>query len=73
MRSDGLRAANWQVVTEYMDVLRPLKERTKRLKGRGQGDKKDDDKANKPLGRFSSIAKVIPVFEHLLGVLESRL
>jgi hypothetical protein len=35
MRSDGLRAADWQVVTEYIDVLKPLKECTKRLKGRG--------------------------------------
>jgi hypothetical protein len=56
-----------------MDVLGPLKECTKRLEGHGQRDKKDDDKANKPPGRFGSIAEVIPVFEHLLEVLESRL
>jgi hypothetical protein len=61
MRLDSLSAANWQVVTEYMDVLRPLKECTKRLKGRGKQ------------GNFSAILEVIPVFDHLLSVLESRL
>lgn len=61
MRSDGLTAGDWQVVTEYMDVLRPLKECTKRVKGRGGQ------------GNFGSIAEIIPVFEYLLGVLESRL
>jgi hypothetical protein len=61
MRSDGLSAADWQVVTEYMDVLGPLKECTKRLKGRsGQG-------------KYGSIAEIILVFEYLLSVLESRL
>jgi hypothetical protein len=61
MRSDGLSAADWQVVTEYMDVLGPLKESTKRLKGRsGQG-------------KYGSIAEIILVFEYLLSVLESRL
>jgi hypothetical protein len=61
MRSDGLSAADWQVVTEYMDVLRPLKECTKRLEGRGKQ------------GNFGAISEVIPVFDHLLSVLESRL
>jgi hypothetical protein len=61
MRSDGLSAADWQVVTEYMDVLGPLKECTKRLEGRsGQG-------------KYGSIAEIIPVFKYLLSVLESRL
>ena len=73
MRSDGLSAADWQVVNEYMDVLRPLKECTKRLEGRGQGNDKDDKKASKAPGRFGSIAEIIPVFDYLLGVLESRL
>jgi hypothetical protein len=31
MRSNGLTADDWQVVTEYIDVLGPLKECTKRL------------------------------------------
>jgi hypothetical protein len=66
MRSDGLRAADWQVVSEYIDVLGPLKECTKRLEGRGHGD-------GKAMGRFGSIAEIIPVFEHLLGELESQL
>jgi hypothetical protein len=73
MRSDGLSAANWQVVIEYIDVLRPLKECTKRLEGRGQGSDKDDKMPSKAPGRFGSIAEIIPVFDYLLGVLESRL
>jgi hypothetical protein len=39
MRLDGLSAADWQVVTEYMDVLGPLKECTKRLEGRSRQGK----------------------------------
>jgi hypothetical protein len=35
MRSNGLTANNWQVVTKYIDVLGPLKECTKRLEGKG--------------------------------------
>jgi hypothetical protein len=61
MRLDGLGAADWQVVTEYMDILKPLKECTKRLEGRGKQ------------GNFGAISEVIPVFDHLLSVLESRL
>jgi hypothetical protein len=61
------------VVNEYIDVLRPLKECTKRLERRGQGSDKDDKMASKAPGRFGSIAKIIPVFDYLLGVLESRL
>jgi hypothetical protein len=72
MRSDGLGAADWAVVTEYMDVLRPLKECTKRLEGRG-GRLKPGEKEPKSIGRFGSIAEIILVFEHLLTVLESRL
>jgi hypothetical protein len=61
MRLDGLSAANWQVVTEYIDVLGPLKECTKRLEGRsGQG-------------KYGSFAEIILVFEYLLSVLESQL
>ncbi|KAA8620701.1 Dimer-Tnp-hAT domain-containing protein [Pyrenophora tritici-repentis] len=41
--------------------LRPLKQATKRLEGRGKS------------GAFGAIAEVIPVFEYLLGVYEDRL
>jgi hypothetical protein len=61
------------VVNKYIDVLRPLKECIKRLKERGQSSNKDDKKAYKAPSRFSSIAKVIPIFKYLLRVLESRL
>ncbi|KAG9386663.1 hypothetical protein A1F94_003413 [Pyrenophora tritici-repentis] len=61
MRSDGINAHDWQVIAEYIDVLRPLKQATKRLEGRGKS------------GAFGAIAEVIPVFEYLLGVYEDRL
>ncbi|KAA8622202.1 Dimer-Tnp-hAT domain-containing protein [Pyrenophora tritici-repentis] len=60
MRSDGLGAADWAVITEYMDVLKPLKTATERLEGRGKS------------GGFGSIAEVIPVFEYLLSYYEQR-
>ncbi|KAH7563688.1 Dimerhypothetical proteinTnphypothetical proteinhAT domainhypothetical proteincontaining protein [Bipolaris maydis] len=60
MRSDGLTTHDWAVVTEYIDVLRPLKSATKRLEGR--------DKS----GRFGAIAEVIPVFEYVLNYYEQR-
>jgi hypothetical protein len=61
IRLDSLSATNWQVITEYKDVLGPLKECTKRLKGRsGQGE-------------YGSIAEIILVFKYLLSVLELQL
>ncbi|KAI1670746.1 Dimer-Tnp-hAT dimerization containing protein [Pyrenophora tritici-repentis] len=60
MRSDGLGAADWAVITEYMDVLKPLKTATERLEGRGKS------------GGFGSIAEVILVFEYLLSYYEQR-
>jgi hypothetical protein len=30
MRSDGLTATDWAVITEYIEVLKPLKDATKR-------------------------------------------
>jgi hypothetical protein len=48
------------VVTEYIDVLKPLKAATKRLKGRGNS------------GRFSAITKIILVFEYILNYYEQR-
>jgi hypothetical protein len=61
MKSDGLTAADWQVITEYIDVLGPLKTATKRLEGHGKH------------GKFGSIAEIIPVFEVLLHKLEQQL
>jgi hypothetical protein len=61
IRSDGINAFDWQVITEYIDVLKPLKAATKRLEGRGKS------------GAFGVVAEIIPVFEYLLGVYEDRL
>jgi hypothetical protein len=61
MRSDGLTTANWAVVTEYMDVLKPLKAATKRLEGHGNS------------GRFGAIAEIIPVFKYILNYYEQRI
>jgi hypothetical protein len=61
MRSDGLTAADWAVITDYIEVLKPLKAATKRLEGRGKG------------GRFGAIYEVIPVFEFLMAEFEQRL
>jgi hypothetical protein len=58
MRSDGLTGADWAVVTEYMDILKPLKTATKRLEGRGKS------------GSFGAIAEIIPIFKYLLTYYE---
>jgi hypothetical protein len=50
MRSDGLTGADWAVITEYIDILKPLKTATKRLEGRGK------------TGSFRAIAEIIPIF-----------
>jgi hypothetical protein len=68
MQSDGLTAADWAVITEYIDVLKPLKSATKRLEGRG----KDAD-GRVGGGRYSTIAKVIPVFEYILTYYEQHI
>jgi hypothetical protein len=60
MRSDGLTATDWAVITEYMDVLKPLKTATKRLEGRGKSSS------------FGAIAEIIPIFEYLLTYYEQR-
>jgi hypothetical protein len=36
MRSDGLSAADWQVVNKYIDVLRPLRSAQNALKDAGK-------------------------------------
>jgi hypothetical protein len=61
IRSDGINAFDWQVITEYINVLKPLKAATNRLEGRGKS------------GAFGAVAEIIPVFEYLLGVYEDRL
>jgi hypothetical protein len=67
MRSNGLTAADWAVVTEYIDMLKPLKSATKRLEGHG----KDADGCVGG-GRYGAIAEVIPVFEYILTYYEQR-
>jgi hypothetical protein len=67
MRSDGLTAADWAVVTEYLDVLKPLKSATKRLEGRG----KDADGRVRG-GRYGAIAEIILVFKYILTYYEQR-
>lgn len=59
MRSGGLVANDWAVITQYIDALKLLKHATERLEGRGKG------------GRFGAIYEIIPVFEYLLGSLEA--
>lgn len=60
MRSARLSAADWGVITEYLEVLKPLKLATKRLEGRGAG------------GQYGAIYEVIPVFEYILSYYEQR-
>jgi hypothetical protein len=61
MRSDRINASDWQVITEYIDVLKPLKAATKWLEERGKS------------GAFGAVAEIILVFEYLLRVYEDRL
>jgi hypothetical protein len=61
MRSSGLSAADWGVITEYIEALQPLKHATARLEGRGKA------------GKFGAIYEIIPVFEYLLNELETLL
>jgi hypothetical protein len=60
MRSTGLTAADWAVITEYQDCLQPLKLATERLEGRGKA------------GKFGAIYELILVFEYVLSALEAR-
>jgi hypothetical protein len=62
------------VVTKYIKVLQPLKLAIKQLKGRGKGVKGADDDVNSPprCGRYSAIAKIIPVFKYILTYYEQR-
>jgi hypothetical protein len=60
MRSLGLSAANWGVVTEYLEVLKSLKLATKRFEGCGKGS------------QYGAIYEVIPVYEYTLTYYEQR-
>lgn len=60
MRSGGLQAADWAVITEYQRCLHPLKITTKRLEGRSKHHSSN----------FGAIHEVLPVFEYLLDQLE---
>ncbi|KAI2483714.1 hypothetical protein Ptr902_06031 [Pyrenophora tritici-repentis] len=60
MRSTGLTAADWAVITEYQDCLQPLKLATERLEGCSKA------------GNFGAIYEIIPVFEYVLSALEAR-
>jgi hypothetical protein len=53
--------ADWAVVTEYMDGLKPLKAATKRFEGYENS------------GHFGTIAELIPVFEYILNYYEQRI
>jgi len=59
MKSDGLTSQDWAVITQYIQVLKPLKEATSRLEGRGTS------------GRFGIIHEIIPTFEAILKAYES--
>jgi hypothetical protein len=74
MRSNGLSVADWPAVTEYIEVLRPLKLATKRLEGRGKGVKGADDYVNSrpKCGRYGAIAEIVPVFDYILTYYEQR-
>ena len=54
------------MITEYVDILKPLKVATERLEGRG----KRQFRLN---GRFGAIYEVIPTFEQLINTFEDRL
>jgi hypothetical protein len=54
MRLGGLTAADWQVLTEYLAVLKPLLLATKCLEGRGKA------------GKYGAIYEVLPIYEYLL-------
>ncbi|KAF3031145.1 hypothetical protein E8E12_000964 [Didymella heteroderae] len=61
MLSGGLTAADWAVITEYIEVLEPLKSATDRLQGRGKA------------GTYGALYEVIPVFESIIAELNTRI
>lgn len=55
------RSADWAVITEYIEALKPPKEATKRLEAHGGS------------GRFGATYDVIPIFEYVLAAYEALL
>jgi hypothetical protein len=60
MRSSGISAADWGVITEYLKILKLLKFATKRLEGRGKS------------GQYGAIYELILVFEYIMRYYEQR-
>jgi hypothetical protein len=60
VRSGGLQAADWAVITEYQRCLYPLKVATKQLEG----------SSKRHGSNFGAIHEVLPVLEYLLDHLE---
>lgn len=60
MRVGGLDAYDWTVINEYIEILRPLKEATSLLEGRGK------------TGAYGAIWEVIPTFNWLIQLLKAR-
>lgn len=58
IRTGGMTSYDWDVIRNYVQMLRPFKEATKRLEGRGVS------------GRHGAIWEVIPVMDVLLKTLE---
>ena len=58
MKSNGLTAHDWAVITEYTEALKPLKEATLHLEGRGRS------------GSFGAIYEILPIFEAILKAYE---
>lgn len=56
---DTISAADWHVINQYIDILKPLKDATLKLQGHIGG-------------KFGSIWQVLPVFEELLHHFENR-
>jgi hypothetical protein len=59
MKSDGLSTADWVVVTDYIEVLKPPKDATACLEGCGNAKS------------FGAIYEILPTFESILGIHES--
>ncbi|KAL2351322.1 hypothetical protein BJ546DRAFT_808235, partial [Cryomyces antarcticus] len=58
VEAGGLNSYDWDVVANYVKILQPLREATKRLEARGA------------TGRYGAIWEVIPTMNWLLQVFE---
>jgi hypothetical protein len=61
MLSGKLTAADWAVITEYIEVFEPFKSTTDRLQDRGKA------------GSYGALYKVLPVFESIIADLNTCL